>query len=285
MPEPVPYGVYISGPMQGVPNFNYPLFNCVAKQIAMEQEPSPAAKLPRGREYVVHPINPAQNFEGKTDLSREVYLELALRQVDGAQAILLLPGWEKSPGARLELARAMHNKADVYSYQAGGIIVGPHNYPGVQANLDSTAQPVSDGTSGSPINASRGLMGLEPYPEAKQSRLADNGTLTTFASGATRDTSDGKLDYEGFYNPLVVERFAEYMNKNRIQSDGSARSADNWQKGITRASYIKSMWRHFMDVWKNHRGLETEATLEDALCAVIFNAQGYLFELLQGRDW
>lgn len=114
----------------------------------------------------------------------------------------------------------------------------------------------------------------------------DDGRTTTFASGATRDTSRGKLDYEGFLNPLVLERFAQYMDEHRVQSDGSLRASDNWQAGFTRASYMKSMWRHFMDVWRHHRyshGL-VDHELESALCAVMFNAQGYLLELLLGRD-
>jgi hypothetical protein len=104
-----------------------------------------------------------------------------------------------------------------------------------------------------------------------------------FASGANRDTDTGKLDYEGFYSPLVMERFAEYMNKNRKLKDGTTRDSDNWQKGIPFEAYMKSMYRHFMDVWMEHRGYDTKAGQEEALCALIFNAQGYLFELLQAK--
>jgi hypothetical protein len=121
---------------------------------------------------------------------------------------------------------------------------------------------------------------------------AENARLRRFASGATRDTDDGKLDYEGFLSPLVLRRFAEYMHKNRIQSDGSLRDSDNWQKGIPQDVYMKSMWRHFMDVWTIHRrytvahesgqAVDPEGyELEEALCALLFNVQGYLHELLK----
>ena len=104
--------------------------------------------------------------------------------------------------------------------------------------------------------------------------------MRTFDTGATRDTETGKLDYEGFLSPLVLERFAEYMNKHRVQADGTLRDSDNWQKGIPKEAYMKSGWRHFMDWWKEHRGHESREGLEEALCAVIFNAQGYLHEVL-----
>jgi len=34
-------------------------------------------------------------------------------------------------------------------------------------------------------------------------------------SGGKRDTDVSKLDYEGFFSPLVLKRFAIYMNKNK----------------------------------------------------------------------
>jgi hypothetical protein len=44
---------------------------------------------------------------------------------------------------------------------------------------------------------------------------------------------------------------------------------------------MKSGWRHFFDWWKEHRGLRSRDGIEDAICALIFNAEGYLHELLK----
>jgi len=113
--------------------------------------------------------------------------------------------------------------------------------------------------------------------------MKEDKQITEFSTGATRDTQEGKLDYEGFYNPLVMKRFAEYMNKNRIQSDGNLRDSDNWQKGINFDSYMKSGFRHFHDWWMEHRGYESREDIEEALCGLIFNAQGYLYEILKDK--
>lgn len=102
--------------------------------------------------------------------------------------------------------------------------------------------------------------------------------MRTFKSGATRNNDKSKLDFEGFLSPTALEHFAEYMNKNRIQADGNIRDSDNWQKGIPLDSYMKSMWRHFFDVWKSHRGLETPEDMITNLSALMFNVQGYLHE-------
>lgn len=111
-----------------------------------------------------------------------------------------------------------------------------------------------------------------------------------FETGATRDTDAGKPDYEGFLSPLVVERFGEYMNGHRVQSDGGQRASDNWQRGIPQPEYLRSAWRHLVDWWKLHRGYPTvdrktgrSVILEEALCALLFNVQGYLHEVLKAK--
>lgn len=111
-----------------------------------------------------------------------------------------------------------------------------------------------------------------------------SGKVRNFDSGATRDTDEGKYDYDGFFSPLVIERFGEYMNKHRKQSDGNLRDSDNWQKGIPKTAYMKSSWRHFIDWWKEHRGYKTKDGIEEALCALLFNVQGYLHEYLKGKE-
>lgn len=108
--------------------------------------------------------------------------------------------------------------------------------------------------------------------------------MRTFKTGATRDNEEGKLDYEGFLSPLVMERFAEYMDKHRTQADGEIRDSDNWQKGIDKDAYMKSSWRHYMDWWKEHRGYKSREGMEESICAIIFNANGYLYEILKEKQ-
>jgi hypothetical protein len=114
-----------------------------------------------------------------------------------------------------------------------------------------------------------------PFPE--------NGLIRKFETGATRDQDITKPDYEGFLSPLVIKRFGEYMNKNRVQPDGSTRDSDNWQKGIPFDAYIQSGWRHFLDWWLAHRKQSAREDIETALCGLLFNVMGYLHEYLAKR--
>jgi hypothetical protein len=105
--------------------------------------------------------------------------------------------------------------------------------------------------------------------------------MRTFKGGATRDSDENKLDFEGFLSAPAIKRYAEYMHSHRKQPDGKLRDSDNWQKGIPIPAYMKSLWRHFFDVWWIVRG--GNGDLEDALCAVLFNVQGMLHEVLKKK--
>lgn len=107
--------------------------------------------------------------------------------------------------------------------------------------------------------------------------------MRKFASGATRNDDNNKLDYEGFLSPVVLEAYARYMHTHRIQADGQLRDSDNWQKGIPPEQYMKSLFRHFMQLWKLHRGYKViedgkHVSKEEACSAILFNVMGYLYE-------
>lgn len=78
--------IYISGPMTGLPDFNYPAFH------------SEAARL---RQLGYHVENPAEN-NAPADTTWSGYLRLALAQLITCDSIAMLPGWHNSEGACLE---------------------------------------------------------------------------------------------------------------------------------------------------------------------------------------
>ena len=114
--------------------------------------------------------------------------------------------------------------------------------------------------------------------------------MRQFETGATRNIDVNKFDYEGFLSPLVIEEYGRFMHQHRLQADGKLRDSDNWQKGIPLAAYMKSMWRHFMNVWKYHRGYPIynengdPVTFYEEIMALLFNVQGYAHEVLKRRE-
>ncbi len=82
--------VFLSGPMSGYKDFNYPAFQ------------KEAAKL-RALGHIVH--NPAENPAPPCG-TWEGYMRLSIAQLMRCKVVRLLPGWEASRGARIEVRTA-----------------------------------------------------------------------------------------------------------------------------------------------------------------------------------
>ena len=78
--------VYLSGPMTGLPDFNYPAFNR-------------EARIQAGHGRIV--LNPASTI-GLDSWEWADWMRAALKLQMEADVVHMLPGWRKSPGARIE---------------------------------------------------------------------------------------------------------------------------------------------------------------------------------------
>lgn len=115
---------------------------------------------------------------------------------------------------------------------------------------------------------------------------AEKAPIRKFETGATRDTDSDKYDYEGFLSPVVLEAYGRYMHKHRFLPNGDVRASDNWQKHFGENHYsvcTKSLWRHFMDLWSEHRGLKSREGIEDALMGILFNTMAYADKYLKEK--
>ena len=79
--------IYIAGPMTGYPDYNRASFNANAELLRY-----------RGHEV----INPAELPE-PAHPAWEEYLKVALREMLGCDMVAVIPGWELSAGACLEV--------------------------------------------------------------------------------------------------------------------------------------------------------------------------------------
>ena len=101
--------MFLSGPMTGIEDYNFPLFDRVAKELE-----------DKGVE-VVNPARICRKFKRESVLSsKEVFNKMIDEQQVAemeCNAILLLPGWENSKGVRLELKTALNLGLEIYLYE------------------------------------------------------------------------------------------------------------------------------------------------------------------------
>lgn len=88
--------MFISGPMSGLPDFNRGAFFDVANVLFCHG-------------HIV--LNPAVFPDG---LEHGDYMKICLPMIDAAEAVIMLPGWEKSKGANMEYQYAQIKRLPVF---------------------------------------------------------------------------------------------------------------------------------------------------------------------------
>lgn len=206
--------LYLAGPMTGAPDFNYPAFNEAAVQL-------------RAQDFEV--VNPAENFDGDQSLGWSTYLRLAVRQVTECDAVALLPGWEGSRGARLELSIAISLGLGLYRYRAESL--WPYDH---ELRIDEEAfalvmgdrqaaygHPASDFTAMGRITAatldrwleSRGLRlhdtfgTVVPFPDIEPRIVALIQQAVKLSREAAQPKRDNRVDGIGYW--LCADRIVE----------------------------------------------------------------------------
>lgn len=103
--------VYISGPVTGYEEWNFPAFHRAADRL---------------REHGFAVVNPAENIGGEADMTAEWFLGLDIMMiVTRCDYIVMLPGWRDSRGAKIELLAAHGVGLPAYRYREEGVPVGP----------------------------------------------------------------------------------------------------------------------------------------------------------------
>lgn len=115
--------VYVAGPMTGIPHFNFPAFISMADLLRSEgfDVVSPAElDDPEDRERAMaSPDGSPIHYESGKTWGDFLARDVKLLSDGGFDAVIVLPGWERSKGARLEtyVANALHG-LPVYRYDA-----------------------------------------------------------------------------------------------------------------------------------------------------------------------
>lgn len=117
--------LYLSGGMSGIPEFNFPAFNALAKEL-------------RGKGYEV--INPAEH--GAKD-SWEQYLAYDLKLLLQCDAIVMLPEWEQSKGAKLEYFFAVEHGKTVLDHTMEPLQISSPDISDAPPTSSSSSTPLS----------------------------------------------------------------------------------------------------------------------------------------------
>lgn len=133
----LPRTAYISGPMTGKPNFNREAFEEARDHLVSL---GVAALVPGDGE--IYTESETKNLAADLD-KRHWYMRKDFAMLSTVEAIVMLPGWQKSQGAKAELLVAQEMGLQVWRYhteeKAPGMGYSP---PGLQALENETVATI-----------------------------------------------------------------------------------------------------------------------------------------------
>lgn len=188
---------YIAGPMRGYKNYNFDVFNWTAK-------------LLRSRGWEVH--NPAENdmkFGSQEDVDRAISeveqrfptanpLKLFLRQdlndILHSDCVFVLPGWQDSQGAIVEVFVARGTGTPVYDFETLEIVTAPvGDFPVVPAALDwgPEERATDPNTGGSKGRKQAVFANIPIYAQVMKARVHGFGIFKYPDSGGAPNWTKG----------------------------------------------------------------------------------------------
>ena len=104
-----PTVVYLAGPMSGRPNYNFDEFNRITGIL---------------RDRGVRVLNPAETAGGVQDLGRQWYFKYDFGVIALCDAVLCMPEWDTSEGAKAEVVYASEIGVPVLLIDEEGTLTG-----------------------------------------------------------------------------------------------------------------------------------------------------------------
>jgi hypothetical protein len=245
--------LYIAGPMTGIPQFNYPAFDAASQGLrALGYDAISPAELddPETRKAALASPDGAP---GSGSANGETWADFLARDVklisDGVDAVAVLPGWQRSRGARLETFVARLNHRPVYEIEY------PEDTPEQlrlrhldDAELDRRLGYGDPGIPG--LSATKDAVVFNPQP----SDPPDGEVRAT--DSRTGGQKGRKPQVYSLIPMRAVGKIAE------VFAFGARKyAAHNWRRGYAWSWSYDALQRHLTAFWDEHEDLDEETGL------------------------
>lgn len=294
--------IYLAGPMTGYPDYNYQAFAEYAEM---------------WREEGHNIINPAENFGGIQTLPRRRYIVEAIELLaHNTKAIALMPGWELSEGARMEVSIAHTLGLPIYDARhpdkVRHLLVGPYGEPVSHSNpadeyvhgtgAEQTELPTPRLVTQTDEQEPWLLGSLRAYQEAAHVRglkcrtgdpadcPGEEHALTPLTSTLGGFGFTGKVDGAGVKAsmtdkskpPLALVPTALHRAVGRSLGHGAAKYAPhNYRRGMLWSEPYSALQRH-LTAWNDGEDIDADSGLShlDNAAAML----SFLIEYVTHRD-
>lgn len=199
---------YLSGPMTGLPKFNFPAFHEAAKEL---------------RNMGFEVFNPAESFNSVTNLPWTTYMRADVEAILDCDLVVCLPKWETAVGARVEVITALSIGLPVYEMEDPSVQItdSPRDkvkeLMGLKDNLDETILEEAQRL----VHGNRGADYGHPYYDFRRTALMVSGLLVDKLKDGEQVTPRDV--------PLIMNCVKMSREMNRPKRDNRADGAGYWE--------------------------------------------------------
>lgn len=268
--------VYIAGPMRGRRLFGFPDFDH-AESVAQFYGFLAVSPARLDRDSGFDPASLGDDWDWNKLPDGFNIRETLARDVDAllkCDCIAMLPGWEKSSGARMELSAAL---------AAGLEVLDAVYFKPMEVMTEMSWLKPKEGSTAFVGDGSVVAVKSEEI-KVGDKLVLDSGARRIFSSGANRDRAEGK----GAFNQLPFHGLLEVAQV--YEAGGKKYTKDNWKLGMPISEYLNSAFRHIVKAcqgWNDEPHIGMCAW--NCLCAIETRAmiqKNHLpTELDDVRDW
>jgi len=273
--------------MTGIPQFNFPEFKRAAELLRRQGYSivSPAElDDPSARAAALYsPDGDADTYHETTGETWGDFLSRDVKLIaDEVDAVIVLEGWEKSRGARLEVYVARTQDKPIYSYAAWGqSSMGTGLTPAHRVSEAEIAEAFADILGRPKATDSAASQGAgpkfedSPYKRAHAMAVAVGGELPDPPPGEVRITSEtgGQKGQKPERMDLIPPEFL--LELSRVYGEGAKKYSDhNYLKGYDWSLSYGAMLRHIA-AWSGGTEIDSETGCEHLAhaawhCATLF---------------
>ena len=253
--------VYLAGPMTGIPHFNFPLFHKAAEDLRLRgfivtspaELDSPESKAAAE----ASPDGDASHYAKGESWGDLLARDVKLIADGGIEAIVVLPGWPQSKGARLETFVGRLCKLPILVY--------PSLEPALNRDIDQA--------HGNTINV--------PTTDSSWCALhsINNQQAVDFDNGGevrvTNSETGGQKGTKGLSWSLLP--WVELAEVAKLYTAGMHKyTRNNWRKGYDWHLSMDSALNHLMEFWENGNSVDKETKCHH-LASVIFHMLALMY--------
>lgn len=256
--------VYLSGPMTGIAEFNYPAFRAAAGALRADgwEVYDPSSSGP-GQVGTFDPTGLDGSETGSEFDMKAAFRDFTRHIIDEATHLAVLPGWESSGGARIEISLAMYLGLPIFDALTGAPVqpvFAAHDALALDASIarHPAGKAVADGAAETVAQTVTRLTPVQSPPTPTPTPGSSEVRVVSSTGGA-KGTKEARFS---LVPPGPLWELSVLYGRGGIKYA----PGENWKRGYPWSLSYDALKRHLDLWWSREQDHDAEMGVKHLIC-------------------